>query len=95
MYSTIMLGKGMHLSKGNHNLIITLQLDARIGQIVVDKGGSSIGKIFDIFGPVETPYASIKLNEGIELGKIDGKPVFLGGIPPKKKKRRKKDRRSR
>jgi rRNA processing protein Gar1 len=95
MSTKIMLGKGMHQSKGNHNLIITLQLDARIGQIVFDKDGNSIGKIFDIFGPVETPYASIKLNEGLELGKVDGKPVFLGGIPLKKKKRRKKGRRSR
>jgi rRNA processing protein Gar1 len=90
-----MLGKGMHQSKGNHNLIITLQADARIGQTVVDKGGNSIGKIFDIFGPVETPYASIKLNERVELRKVDGKPIFLEGTPPKKKKRRKKDRRSR
>ena len=95
MSSKIMLGKGMHQSKGNHNLIVTLQADARIGQTVVDKGGNPIGKIFDIFGPVETPYASIKLNERVELGKVDGKPIFLEGTPPKKKKRRKKDRRSR
>ena len=92
MSDKILLGKGMHQSKGNNNLIITLSGEARIGQPVSDKDGRTIGTVFDIFGPVEAPYASIKLNEGIELGKVDGKPVFLGRAPPKK--RDKKRRRS-
>ena len=95
MSDKILLGKGMHQSKGNQNLIITLTADARIGQPVSDKDGKPIGKIFDIFGPVEAPYASIKLNEGLQLGKIADKPVFLGRVPPKKKRRDKKRRRSR
>ncbi len=95
MSDRILLGKGMHQSKGNNNLVITLSGEARIGQPVTDKDGRAIGKIFDIFGPVEAPYASIKLNEGVELGKVDGKPVFLGRAPPKKKGRDKKRRRSR
>ena len=90
----VLIGKGIHHSKSNNNLIITLQAEARIGQTVVDVAGKTIGKIFDIFGPVETPYASIKLND-VELGKVEGKPLFLGLNTPKKKKRRKKDRRSR
>ena len=95
MSDRIFLGKGMHQSKGNKNLIITLSGEARIGQPVSDNDGRTIGRVFDIFGPVEAPYASIKLNEGVELGKVDGKPVFLGRAPPKKKKRDKKRRRSR
>ena len=95
MSDKILLGKGMHQSKGNKNLIITLSADARIGQPVADKEGKPIGKIFDIFGPVEAPFASIKLNEGVQLGKIADKPVFLGRAPPKKKRRDKKRRRSR
>jgi rRNA processing protein Gar1 len=91
----VLLGKGMHESKGNSNLVITLTSEARIGQPVTDKEGKTIGKIFDIFGPVEAPYASIKLNEGVELGKVDGKPVFLGRAPPIKKRRDKKRRSSR
>ena len=94
MSDRILLGKGMHQSKGNNNLIITLSGEARIGQPVSDKDGRIIGAVFDIFGPVEAPFASIKLNEGVELGKVDGKPVFLGRAPPKKK-RDKKHRRSR
>ena len=90
MSGNIILGKGMHQSRGNSNLIITLEADARIGLSVTDKDGKYLGKIFDIFGPVETPYASIKLNEGIELGKIEGKLIFLGKPPAKKKRKTKK-----
>jgi len=95
MSDKILLGKGMHQSKGNKNLIITLTADARIGQPVADKAGKPIGTIFDIFGPIEAPYASIKLDEGVQLGKIAEKPVFLGWAPPKKRRRDKKRRRSR
>lgn len=95
MSSNILLGKGMHQSKGNKNLIITLEADARIGLTVTDMDGKYLGNIFDIFGPVETPYASIKLNPGVDLGKVDGKPIFLGKPPEKKKRRDKKNRRSR
>ena len=87
MSDKILLGKGMHQSKGNKNLIITLTADARIGQPVAEKAGKPIGKIFDIFGPIEAPYASIKLDEGVQLGKIAEKPVFLGWAPPKKRRR--------
>ena len=70
MSDKILLGKGMHQSKGNKNLIITLTADARIGQ-------------------------PVKLDEGVQLGKIAEKPVFLGWAPPKKRRRDKKRRRSR
>ena len=93
MSEKTVLGKALHESKGSKNLIITLQADTRIGQPVSDKNGKMIGKVFDIFGPVETPYASIRLNDGVELGKIENKPVFLGRAPEKKKRR--KQRRSR
>lgn len=96
MSSKILIGKGMHQSKGNNNLIITLETETRIGQQVSDRDGKSIGKIFDIFGSIEAPYASIKLNEGVDLGKIEGKPVFLDDRPfDKKKKRDKRSRKSR
>ena len=95
MSGNILLGKGMHQSRGNNNLIITLEADARIGLSVTDREGKYLGKIFDIFGPVTTPYASIKLDEGVELGKVEGKPIYLGKPPVKKKKRDKKSRKSR
>jgi rRNA processing protein Gar1 len=94
MSSKILVGKVKHQSKSNKNLIITLQSEVKIGQTVIDKTGVPMGKIFDIFGPVSTPYASVKLNDNIELGKISGKPLFLRQVS-KKKRHRKKNRRTR
>lgn len=95
MSSKVLIGKVKHQSKSNKNLITTLQVETKIGQTVVDKDGKPIGKIFDIFGPIMTPYASIKLINDAEVGKVEGKPLFLRPALIKKKKRRKKDRRSR
>jgi rRNA processing protein Gar1 len=95
MSTKVLLGNVKHQSKGNKNLIITLQAEARIGQSVFDKTGKPIGKIFDIFGPVMTPYASIKLNADTKLVKVEGKPLFHSLSTFKKKKRRKKGHRSR
>ena len=88
-----LIGKGMHQSKGNNNLIITLESETRIGQPISDKNGKVIGKIFDVFGPIEAPYASIKLFEGVDIGKPEGKPVFLSDKPDKRDKRRERKRR--
>ena len=82
-----LIGKGMHQSKGNNNLVITLETETRIGQPVSDKSGKVIGKIFDVFGPIEAPFASIKLFEGVDIGKPEGKPVFLSDKPDKSDKR--------
>ncbi len=97
--SKVLIGKGMHVSKGNGNLIITLEAETRIGQDVADKDGNPMGRIFDVFGPIETPFASIKLIEGYPMGKASGKPVFLGERPKKpydkRKRRRARKRKSR
>lgn len=81
--SQILIGKGMHISKGNGHLIITLEAETHLGQDIADKDGNPMGRIFDVFGPVSRPYASIKLIEGYPMGKPSGKPVFLGERPKK------------
>jgi rRNA processing protein Gar1 len=88
------IGTVLHQSKGSKNLIMKLEADAKIGQLVSDKSGTIIGKIFDIFGPIESPYASIRLSKGVELDKVNGKPVYLAIIPARRdrSKRRKKSR---
>jgi len=35
---------------------------AQIGDRVVDENLKPVGKIFDIFGPVSSPYVSVKAN---------------------------------
>jgi rRNA processing protein Gar1 len=97
--SQILIGKGMHISKGNGHLIITLEAETIIGQDIADKDGNPMGRIFDVFGPVGNPFASIKLIEGYPMGNPAGKPVFLGERPKKpydkRKKRRDRKRKSR
>ena len=95
MYEKTILGKILHKSKSNHNLIITLSEDANIGDKVIGKDGKNIGKIFDIFGPVIAPYASIKLDDSVILGKFESKQVFLGRKSSKKKQRSKRRKRPR
>jgi rRNA processing protein Gar1 len=97
--SKTLLGKGMHVSKGNGHLIIKLDTETHIGQDVADKDANPMGKIFDVFGPISAPYASIKLIEGYPLGKASGKPIFLREKPKKpydkRKRRRYRKKRSR
>ncbi len=89
----------MHISKGNGHLVISLEAETRLGQDIADKDGNPMGRIFDIFGPTSTPYASIKPIEGYPMGNPAAKPVFLGERPKKpydkRKRRRARKKRSR
>lgn len=53
------LGQASHLSS-SRNLIIKIKQIPQIGEIVVDENLKSVGKVVDVFGPVSSPYASIK-----------------------------------
>ena len=53
------LGLILHASP-NRNIIVKLENIPRIGETVVDENLKPIGKVFDILGPVSSPYAVIK-----------------------------------
>jgi rRNA processing protein Gar1 len=53
------LGKPLHLTPSN-NLILKPEYQPRVGETVVDNQLKSIGIVTDIFGPVKTPYITIK-----------------------------------
>jgi len=86
MSSKTVLGYVLHVSKGSGNLILRSESETRIGQYVFDKRGRKVGSVFDIFGPVEQPYISVRYDG--EPENIKGKPLFLV-----EQKRRKKTRR--
>ncbi len=92
-----LIGKGLHVSKGNGNLVVLLESETRIGMDIADKDGNPMGKIFDVFGPIDAPYASIRLIEGYPMGDPSGKPVFKGERPKRKfdKRRQRRDRKKR
>jgi len=92
-----LIGKGLHVSKGNGNLIVLLESETRIGMDIADKDGNPMGKIFDVFGPIDAPYASIRLIEGYPMGDPRGTPVFKGERPKRQydKRRNRRDRKKR
>ena len=54
------IGTVMHISKSSGNLILESGRNAKIGETVTDSKGKRVGVVFDVFGPVESPYASVR-----------------------------------
>jgi rRNA processing protein Gar1 len=69
------LGKVRALTPSK-NLIVKTEQAPRIGSEVVDENLNIIGKVFDIIGPVSTPYAVVKPTIR-ETTKLMNKPVYL------------------
>ena len=53
------LGSVLHISP-SRNMILRVENVPKIGETVVDENLKSVGRIFDIFGPVSSPYAAIR-----------------------------------
>jgi rRNA processing protein Gar1 len=54
------IGTVMHISKSSKNLILESSRNAKIGETVTDSNGKRVGVVFDIFGPIDSPYASVR-----------------------------------
>ncbi len=79
------LGLVLHITP-SRNIITKVEHVPRIGEAVVDENLKPVGKIFDVFGPVSSPYASIKPS----IQKPDNlvsKTVYVN--PSKRRKERK------
>jgi len=53
------LGYVLHISP-SRNIIAKIENIPKIGDTVVDENLRTIGKVFDIFGPVSSPYVAIR-----------------------------------
>jgi len=60
----------------SRNVIVKAENTPKLGSEVVDENLKVVGKVFDIIGPVTSPYAVIKptISEPI---KLLNKPVYL------------------
>ena len=56
MRRKIRIGVPSHISRSSGNLIMKAEHKARIGTPVLDREGRRIGFIYDLFGPVSSPY---------------------------------------
>jgi len=53
------LGRVLHISP-SRNIIVKTENIPKIGETVVDENLRTVGKIFDLFGPVSSPYVAIR-----------------------------------
>jgi len=53
------LGQVLHISPSK-NIIVKIENIPRIGETIVDENLRTVGKIFDLFGPVSSPYVAIR-----------------------------------
>jgi RNA-binding protein len=76
----------MHLAKSGR-LIVRLQKDGKnikSGELLVDANGKRIGKVIEVIGPVNAPYASVAPFTD-RIKKIIGTSVFNGGFLVRKR----------
>jgi RNA-binding protein len=84
----------MHLAKSGR-LIVRLQEEGKhlkSGELLIDSNGKRIGKVIEVIGPVNAPYASVAPYTD-KIKKIIGTSVFNGGFLPKRRDFRSNTRR--
>ncbi len=53
------LGKVLHVAP-SQNIIVKADKTPKIGSTVVNDNLTTVGKVFDVIGPVSSPYAVVK-----------------------------------
>ncbi len=76
------LGRVLHVSP-SRNIVVKIENIPKIGETVVDENLKPVGKISDIFGPVSSPYASVKPTLR-EPEKLTNKMLYV--LPSKRRK---------
>ncbi len=76
------LGRVSNLTP-SQNIVVKLDKTPKIGAPVVDENLKTVGKVFDIIGPVSSPYAIVKPTVR-EPDKLAGKQLYM--LLPKKER---------
>jgi RNA-binding protein len=76
MSATVEAGEVVHFAKSGR-LILKISKNIKLapGEILADESGKTIGKVTELIGPVEAPYASIILFD-IHTGRVAGSTLF-------------------
>lgn len=80
------LGLVLHISP-SRNIIMKVENIPKIGETVVDEKLKPVGRVFDILGPVSSPYVAIRPTIH-DPYKTVNKPLYL--IPSKRRKEKNK-----
>jgi RNA-binding protein len=78
------IGLVLHISP-SRNIIAKVESTPRIGEPVVDENLKQVGKVFDIFGPVSSPYAAIRPSIR-EPEKLTNRALYV--LPSRRRERR-------
>lgn len=70
------LGKVLHVSSSG-NLIVQANIAPEIGSKVVDEKLKEVGSVYDVIGPVNSPYVAVRPIERSEVEKYVGKPLYI------------------
>ena len=81
------LGLVLHLSP-SRNIIVKVENCHKIGETVVDENLRPVGKIFDIFGPVSSPYAAVRPTTS-DPEKLVNQKLYV--LPLKRRKEKEKN----
>ena len=69
------LGKVLHVTP-SQNVVVKADKTPKIGSAVVDENLKTVGKVFDVIGPVSSPYAVVK--PAVKAPeKLADKPLYL------------------
>jgi RNA-binding protein len=50
-----------------------------IGTDVIDESLDTVGRVVDVFGPVDRPYLAVSPAEGVRVATLVGSPVYTRG----------------
>jgi RNA-binding protein len=53
----------------------------RTNSWVVDQKRTRVGKVFDIFGPIDHPYIIVRPNRGVDAAAHVGKKLYIDEAP--------------
>jgi RNA-binding protein len=69
--SVVRTAQGLAIARGEDG-----ERPPSIGEVVVDDSLSTVGRVVDVFGPVDRPYVAVTPNDGITLAELVGGPLY-------------------
>jgi len=83
------IGRVLHISPSG-NPILRVEKPPRIGDKVVDEKMRSIGRVFDVFGPVSSPYVSVRTNVQDPNRLVDCSLYAVRSLKPRTRRRKRR-----
>ena len=70
------IGIALHLSKSG-KLVVKGALTPKTGGKLYDETGALVGTAVEVFGPIKTPYVSVRLAKGVDSEKLLKQKIFI------------------